>query len=161
MNRRTFITSSFITTALCATIAPSIAFAETIYVNDTNDGYLNLRSGPGTNYQIVTRIYGGMNVDGVGQSGSWRRVVLPDGTTGWASGNFMSPRYVQQRHYDAKVAPTSDGFLNLRAGPGTNYRIIQRLYAGQGVNDTGSQGNWLRVQLADGTVGWTSSRYLN
>jgi N-acetylmuramoyl-L-alanine amidase len=159
MNRRNFILSSIF--IACASIAPSLASAEPLFINDTNDGFLNLRTGPGTNYPILTRLYGGTEVDGVGQSGSWRRVLLPDGQTGWASGNFMSPRYTQQRHYDAIVARTSDGYLNMRSGPGTNYRIIQRLYAGQGVNDTGSNGNWLRVQLADGSTGWVSSRYLN
>lgn len=159
MNRRHFITS--LAVAVSGAVLPTVTHAEPLFVNDTNDGYLNLRSGPGTNFQIITRLYGGTEVDAIGQSGSWRRVVLPDGTTGWASGNFMSRRYRQQRPYDAIVARTSDGFLNLRTGPGTNYRIVQRLYAGQGVYVVASQGNWLRVRLADGTVGWAFGRYFN
>lgn len=156
MNRRQFVLSG-----LAAIILPGAATAETFYVDDTNDGFLNLRTGPGTTYAVVKRIYGGTGVDVVGRSGSWRRLVLPDGTSGWASGNFMSRRYVPQRRYDATVNPTSDGFLNMRTGPGTNYAIIQRLYAGQGLYVTGGQGRWLNVQLPDGTRGWTSSRFVN
>lgn len=159
MNRRQFITTA--TAAVCVALAPTLAMAERLFVTDTNDGYLNLRTGPGTNFPILIRLYGGTEVDGIDQSGSWRRVVLPDGQVGWASGNFMSSSYRQQRPYDARVARTNDGFLNLRTGPGTNYRIVQRLYAGQGVFDVGSQGNWMRVRLPDGTVGWASSRYFN
>lgn len=158
MNRRHFVRTGC--AALCAATVPSLAMAEPLFINDTNDGFLNLRSGPGTDFPILMRIYGGTEVDGVGQSGSWRRVVLPDGQTGWASGNFMSQRYRQMLSYDAIVPRTSDGFLNLRSGPGTNYRIIRRLYAGQGVFDTGSQGNWLRARLADNTIGWVSSNVL-
>lgn len=158
MKRRHFLATGLSAAAVAS--VPSIASAERLYVNDTNDGYLNLRTGPGTNYAIIRRIYSGMEVDAVGQSGSWRRVILPDGTTGWASGNFMSRGYAQQRAYDGRVVRTSDGHLNMRTGPGTNYAIIQRLYAGQGVYFTGRDGSWRRIQLADGRVGWASGNFI-
>lgn len=139
---------------------PGAAAAERLFVTDTSDGYLNLRSGPGTDHSIVARLYGGTEVDGVGQSGSWRRIVLPDGTTGWASGNFLTPSYRQMRHYDYFVLPTSDGYLNLRTGPGTSYPIIQRLYAGQGLLDGGSQNGWIYVTLPDKTAGWASETFI-
>jgi len=47
------------------------------------------------------------------------------------------------------------------AGPGTKYRMFQRLHAGQGANDGGSQGTKGRVNLPGGTTGWASSRHLN
>lgn len=151
----------FLTTTAAITLIPTLASAEPLFVQYTADGYLNLRTGPSTNDAISMRLYGGTEVDAVGQSGSWRRIVLPDGTTGWASGNFMSNRYRQERPYDAIVARTNDGYLNMRSGPGTDFRIIRRLYAGQGVYDTGADGNWLRVRLADGSTGWVSARFLN
>lgn len=58
------------------------------------------------------------------------------------------------------VTDTNDSYLNLRTGPGTGYAIFQRRYAGQGIQFTGSQDNWRRVVLADGTVRWASANYL-
>ncbi len=158
MPRRFFLIWSV--TVLFIAALPNVAAAERLQVVDTSDGYLNLREGPGTGYAIIQRMYGGMEIEGVGASGTWRRVLLPDGRIGWASARYMTQRYVQRRTYDAYVARTHDGYLNLRSGPGTNYRIIQRLYAGQGLVDLGRRGSWMRVQLADGTTGWASSRYM-
>lgn len=158
MTRRFFLMLSLMFAT--AIITPATAQAETLFVVDTNDGYLNLRIGPSTNDRIITRIYGGTQVDGVGQSGSWRRIVLPDGTSGWASGNYLTRNYTRQRPYDSIVGPTNDGYLNLRTGPGTNYKIIQRLYYGQGLFETGYNGTWAQVTLADGTRGWVSVNYI-
>lgn len=46
--------------------------------------------------------------------------------------------------------------LNIRSGPGTNYRTVGRLSAGQPFTATGSQGEW--VQIAGG--GWVNARYV-
>ncbi|WP_370238699.1 SH3 domain-containing protein, partial [Brevundimonas sp.] len=46
--------------------------------------------------------------------------------------------------------------LRVRSGPGTNYRQIGSLSAGQSVQATGSQGEWVR--LSNG--GWVSAHYL-
>lgn len=46
--------------------------------------------------------------------------------------------------------------LNIRSGPGTNYRTTGRLNAGQPFTAVGSQGEW--VQIAGG--GWVNARYV-
>lgn len=48
----------------------------------------------------------------------------------------------------------SDGYLNLRAGPGTSHGIITRLYPGNEVERLGKRGNWLKVRLSNGEIGW-------
>ena len=139
---------------------PGTAQAETVYVQDTNDGYLNLRSGPGTSHGVVMRLTAGTGLAVLGQSGNWLRVALPDGTVGYAYGQYLAPYYTAQRPYDLAVQYTNDGYLNLRAGPGTNYSIIRRLHAGQRLFARAYSGNWAQVQLPDGTTGWASMRYM-
>ena len=46
--------------------------------------------------------------------------------------------------------------LRIRSGPGTNYRQVGMLSAGQPFSASGSQGEW--VQIAGG--GWVSARYV-
>jgi len=53
------------------------------------DGYLNLRTGPSSNYAIIQRMYNGTEVEVLGSKGKWREVLLWDGTSGWAHRSYM------------------------------------------------------------------------
>lgn len=65
-----------------------------------------------------------------------------------------------------------NGFLAVRAGPGTNYRQIGELYLGDQIAVWSRSGNWYRVQCMAGRClnplwgvpnpnGWVYGRYLN
>jgi uncharacterized protein YraI len=49
--------------------------------------------------------------------------------------------------------------LNLRAGPGTNYPVIDAMPAGAQVNIRTCSGSWCRVSFR-GETGWASANYL-
>ncbi len=51
--------------------------------------------------------------------------------------------------------------LNLRTGPGTQYRIVDVLNTGDRVNILTRAEKWTQVQLADGNQGWIPSGYLH
>ena len=78
---------------------------------------------------------------------------------GAAAGSYVG---CQQQRERARQAPQGSSMvratsnLRVRSGPGTNYRQIGSLSAGQSVQATGSQGEW--VQLSNG--GWVSAHYL-
>lgn len=57
------------------------------------------------------------------------------------------------------AAATVTNDLNLRSGPGTNYRVIGTMPAGAYVDVRGCTGNWCRVNWA-GAVGYASASYL-
>lgn len=54
------------------------------------------------------------------------------------------------------------GTVNMRTGPGTEYRVIDRLYRGDRVRIDGCtrSGRWCKVDQRRGRDGWVSSRYL-
>jgi len=54
-----------------------------------SSGGLNLRSGPGTNYGVVLQLRSGQSVTVLETNGSWLRIRLGDGTTGWALGSYL------------------------------------------------------------------------
>lgn len=56
----------------------------------------------------------------------------------------------------AAVATAS---VNVRTGPGTNYRVIDTLRPGEYVAITGQSGGWCRVNQS-GPNGWVSCAYL-
>lgn len=59
----------------------------------------------------------------------------------------------------AAQAAQSTAALNVRSGPGTNYRIVDALYEGETVDVERCQSGWCRVSH-NGPDGWVSARYL-
>jgi len=138
----------------------SSSMAQTYFVHETSDGFLNLRAGPGTSRKIIARLFPGDAVEYLEERGSWLPVRLHNGEVGWASEQFLGT-YTNFDEQVYRVQQTSDGFLNLREGPGSSHAIKERLYSGDGVKIVKTQGNWLRVQVQkNSTLGWVHSRYI-
>jgi hypothetical protein len=55
--------------------------------------------------------------------------------------------------------PNGDGFLAVRTGPGTGYRMIDKLVNGQRVTIINGQGGWLGVEY-DGRQGWAHGNWI-
>ena len=61
-----------------------------------------------------------------------------------------------------RLDPNGDNFLALRSGPGSNYRMLDRLGPGTIVMDWERRGRWFRVSVGsvNGREGWVYSSYL-
>lgn len=68
---------------------PAALSAETLTINDPNDGWLNLRSGPGTSFRIIQRMDNGLRVEELERQGLWSNIVLPNGVVGWSYRKYM------------------------------------------------------------------------
>lgn len=64
------------------------ALAETVYVTD--ELRLGLRSGPGTNYEIVEIARSGQAMERLNVEGNWARVRMPDGKEGWVPERYLT-----------------------------------------------------------------------
>jgi uncharacterized protein YraI len=138
-------------------------------------GRLNIRPGPGLHYGVITVVSMNDTLELTGRTGdkSWLRVRLPvTGQEGWAASRYVWSRVplhtlpVVGGGYPLP-APEPVGLvipyhLNLRSGPGLNYRIVGRLYGGQEVHLLGrtATADWLKVDLPDGRSGWVAARYV-
>ena len=138
------------------------AAAETFYVTAPADGYLNLREGPGVEFKIIRKMSAGDRVESFERSGDWRKVVQAGGVaatvTGWASAKSLTTELIVGRSLIITEIP--DGYLNLRAGPGTQHEIIHRLHPGDRVEMVDAKGNWRFVALESGMRGWAYSVYM-
>ncbi len=165
------------TTAPTATNSPSPTADNTVQPTDVAYihalGDVNIRSGPGTSYTIVGWVAAGQiaSVTGVNSAGSWWRVVCPTGTAGdcWVTADRRftqptTPPVVQpppSTPTPVAVFPTQVGYvqalkdLNIRSGPGTSYRVVGWVAAGQTARVTGVNGTstWWRVLCPDGSTG--------
>lgn len=75
---------------------------------------------------------------------------------GAAAGSYIGCNQQRARVTTAGGAYRATSNLRIRSGPGTNYRQVGSLSAGQPFSVVGSQGEW--VQIAGG--GWVSAHYV-
>ncbi|KMW60318.1 N-acetylmuramoyl-L-alanine amidase [Candidatus Rhodobacter oscarellae] len=148
----------FISFLVIALVMAVSARAELLYVNSPNDGFLNLRTGPGGGFNVIMRMGHGTSVNTLEIAGNWARVEHQSGAVGWAHRKYMvRPVATPARLF---VYSPGDGFLNLRTGPGSGFTIITRMYHGSWVEVLERRGNWVRVFHEYGDEGWAYIKYL-
>lgn len=54
----------------------------------------------------------------------------------------------------AKMVSIKGDDINMRSGPGTNYKVLWKLGSGYPLKVLKRKGNWYRVQDFEGTIGW-------
>jgi uncharacterized protein YgiM (DUF1202 family) len=155
---------------IAALLAPmAMALAQTGNGIITNVGRLNVRTGPGTGFPVVTILDAGANVMLIGRNPdtTWLQIQLAGGTIGW-----VNARYVTASIPIGSLPVTTPGivasasvhahFLNVRSGPNVAYGVIATLSRGDGVGLLGRNfdASWAQVVLRDGRTGWVNSGWL-
>jgi len=140
-------------------------------VYTTGGDRLNVRSGPGLDFEVVTQLEAGTlvtlfegprKVDGL----AWWRVGDDAGNTGWAVERVDEEQTLQLALLvgaDAVVTTGGDK-LNVRTGAGTGNELAFQL--DEGVRVTLLEApqvvdgfRWWKIQTADGQEGWTIDRF--
>ena len=126
--------------------------------------YVNVRSGPGTNYTSKTVIASGTSITVTDTSNpEWYAVKLSNGMTG-----YIYSIYIELQS-SAGGGSTSGGVqakttagVNLRRGAGTSFGVIRVVATGTTVTVTeATNAQWYKVKLSDGTEGYIFTEYLN
>lgn len=142
---------------------------------------LNVRSGRGTNYAVLTSIPKGKSVTLLDKKDGWYQVTY-NGKTGWIAGNYVkvSAALVDTKNTASTTTTTAKSTttttaaassnlgkctvtvstLNVRSGPGTNYSIISKLSKGQSVQALEKKGSWVKVTISGSKTGWVSGSYV-
>jgi len=121
----------------------NVAFASerlTVSVSDAN-----IRSGPGSNYDIIWKVNKYYPIKVIKKVGSWIRFVDFEGDEGWIYSSLV-------RKIPAVITIKED--CNIRSGPGTNYPIVFKAEKGVAFKILSRKGKWIHVQHADGDKGW-------
>jgi uncharacterized protein YraI len=143
---------------------------------------VNVRAGPGTQYDVHGVMQQGQTASVVGacQDHSWWAISIPiDAGTGWVSGDYVTPanadnvNLVDCSSAQQPVVPTPEPgqpsvtatvLLNVRSGPGTNNPSYGMLHPGQSAVAVGtnSDGSWYAISVppAEGGIGWVSAEYV-
>lgn len=139
---------------------------------------LNVRSGPGTSYSIISSLSRGEKCTVIGKSGNWYKLLTTTGADAYASASYLK-LYSTSKQANKPGTPSSktsttptypDGNygtyyattgLNVRQGPSTSYSVVYTLTRGEAVTFTGgTYGKWMSVKTRTGVQGYCSSVYL-
>ena len=132
-----------------------------VVVGVITEDNVNLRSGPGTSYEVITKLAGGTQLGVIGEEAGWYRVATAKGTVGWVVEEYFriagsgSSAGGSQQSQNVVANIIEDG-VNLRTGPGTSYESLGRLGADVQVEVLGREGDWYNVRSPRGTIGWVS-----
>ncbi|MBV0914193.1 trypsin-like peptidase domain-containing protein [Anianabacter salinae] len=156
---------------------------ERMYVDNNDDGGLNVRTGPGTNYDYFTELEPGTEVEIIGGAGSWSNIRFQGGTQGWVYTPLLTSARPYVRQCWGNVvnlgarntynAATGAGFLSVRSEPNARTgEKLTELYAGDRVKVLARRSGWARVYCVSGACerpyfgdpgakGWSSELYLS
>jgi uncharacterized protein YraI len=129
--------------------------------------WLNLRSGPGTNYGVILVMEPGAYVEIVQnvQNGYYR--VYYNGTSGWAAAAYLDRSGGGGQVSGGGGGGGSGGSatvtsaLNLRAGAGTGYSVLTVMPSGATVSLNGDSSNGFLSVTYQGMSGWAYADFLS
>ncbi len=106
---------------------------------------VNIRSGPGTDHEILWEVFRGFPLQVTERRGEWARIVDFEGDRGWIYSPLVG---------SAKTVIVKVNTANMRVGPGTNYEVMATVRYGVVFEPVERRREWIKVQHADGTTGW-------
>ena len=105
----------------------------------------NLRSGPGTNHDILWQIEQFHPFIVIEKKGNWYHIRDFENDTAWVHESLVG---------NIESVITITGKCNIRSGPSTKNPIVFTTETGVPFKVLKKQGNWLNIEHADGDVGW-------
>ena len=133
---------------------------------------VNFRIGPGTDYDAMTVIPTGTEIEVIGEPVNGFYPVRYGDATGYVSTDYVSvgggsgsddSGSGSDISYDGATGPAwvIDGALNLRSGPGTSNPVITVMPGDAQVELTGEVSNGFLGVVYNGTSGWAFADYLS
>lgn len=148
---------------------------------------LNLRSGAGTNYSVISRLKRDESVNIIEESNGWYKVKTSSGQIGWSSSKYISLKNTNQNNEQDisnntqenvnnvnsdenkneindiinKDGIVTSASLNVRSGIGTSNPIIDKLKKGDTIKVIESKNGWYKIKMTNGITGWSSGNYID
>jgi SH3-like domain-containing protein len=108
----------------------------------------NIRSGPGTNHNILFEAEKYYPFKLLKKAGSWYQVEDYEGDVGWIYKNLVE---------EMTTVITKKSKCNIRSGPGLKNQVVFISERGVPFLVIGMEGKWIHVRHSDGPEGWIHS----
>ena len=119
---------------------------------------VNVRSGPGTSYGIITVLAAGAIVAHTGKIVNRFYEVGAGHTYGWIHGDYLT-RLSSDPVIVGSAVTTAN--VNLRSGPSTGHQVLRVVAKGSTVKITNTVQNGFRYVIHNGLAGWMYTQYLS
>ncbi|MEA1962132.1 MAG: N-acetylmuramoyl-L-alanine amidase [Bacillota bacterium] len=126
---------------------PQTASAQTAVINTE---VVNIRSGPGTNYQVSGNLLKDAEVDILEKQGEWSQVRFGS-VSGWVHNDLL--KFNQPDIYLQVI----NGPINVRTGPGTSYSKAGMIDNQAIYPVVGQENDWYQIQLSDGKMAYVAN----
>lgn len=134
---------------ICILLFPSLTLAD-LEMMSVNSDSVNLRSGPGTSYDVLWEYGKGFPLIIVQRKGDWVKVKDFENDAGWIFKSLLS----KKGHLIVKVNKDKNRKINIRSGPGTKYRVVGKAYYGVVFETLEQKDGWAKIKHDTGLVGW-------
>ncbi len=120
---------------------------------------LNIRMGPGLNYQRFDTLPQGTEARILAEESGWLLIKLNYGSTGWVDSTYTRTLEGLENESHNPGVTVDVSRLNLRLGPGTQYWSRSLLSSGTQLSILGEKNDWFLVELSDGSMGWVFAEH--
>ncbi len=107
---------------------------------------INVRNGPGTNYDVIMELFKGYPLKVIASQGDWKKVVDFENDQGWIHKSLIQNGNT--------VIVNGKKSVNMRAEPSTKSQIIANVDRGVVMTTLEKRGNWMKLKHSSGTIGW-------
>ncbi len=108
-------------------------------------GVANVRSGPGTKYDVIWKIEKYHPIFVIHKADPWYQFKDFEDDKGWVHKSLVGK---------IKTVITKGNISNIRSGPGTKYKVLFKVEKGIPFKVITRKDHWIRIQHADGDEGW-------
>lgn len=131
--------------SLIGLILASTAAAERLCVKGK---VANIRSGPGTNYEVIWQAEQNYPIEVIQTQGDWILFKDYENDKGWISKGLTA---------STQTVIVKNPTVNVRSGASTNNPIVFKAQKGTPFKVLKKEGQWYQIEHADGDKGWISS----
>jgi len=123
---------------------------------------MNVRNGPGTEYQIIHKLKKGTTYEIIEENNNWYKIKITSETEGWIAGWLVTTNekpatnQVTSTNLTNKVQVIESKItgLNVRTGPSTTFSVVQSINPEQYYEIIENNGEWSKIKLNATTTGW-------
>lgn len=132
--------------------------------------YVNIRSGPSTDYKVVGKLYNGCVANILAWEGDWVKIQSGNLKEGYIKAEYLLIGWDAEdkiAEYCDKLATVTCSVLNVRTGMGTNYSVYDKLPRGESYYVAEEYEEWVKIILGQDdrtgreTVGYVFRKYVD
>ncbi len=129
------------------------ALAEMVSIADED---INMRSGPGTQHEVLWKIGSGFPVEITKKEGDWLQVKDFEESTGWVKKDMTQ----KTPHMIVKANKGTSKQINVRSEASAKGKVVAKANYGVVFKTLEKKSGWVKVEHSQGVTGWVESSLL-